>query len=370
MAARERMRVGLVIGQLGYGGAEGQLYELARALAVRHDVVVYCLSERIEPFGRLLQSCGIPIRLLPARGGMDLRRVVGLARALRADRIDVVHAFLYIASAYAYLASLLVPGIRLVSSARNCKEEPSAVRRAIVRRAFRRSDAVICNSAEMARFAADYYRARPHTVRVVYNGVDAERFSPAARARAVAAGDGPVIGTVGRIEKQKNLDVFLAAAGCVSARHPGARFEIVGEGTERARLEGVVRERRLADAVRFRGTTRDVPAFLGELDQFWLTSDWEGTPNVVLEAMAAGCPVIATRVGGTPELIEDRRTGILVDAGDAEAICAASLLLAADPAAARRMGLAASTDVHERFSLTAMAAATSAVYESVIGRRP
>jgi hypothetical protein len=159
---RVQRRIGLVIGQLGYGGAEGQLYELVRALRDDARVVVYCLSDRTEPYGPMLEQLGVAVRVMPARGSFDLGRVLALARAIRADRVELVHAFLYIATAYAYLALLVCPGVRLVSSARNCKAEPNALRRAVMRRAFARSQAVICNSREMARFAVAYYRARPN----------------------------------------------------------------------------------------------------------------------------------------------------------------------------------------------------------------
>jgi glycosyltransferase involved in cell wall biosynthesis len=366
---RDQRRIGLVIGALGYGGAEGQLYELARALREREQLFVYCLSSRTEPYGPMLQKLGVALRVLPARANFDARRVLALARAMRDDRLDIAHAFLYIATAYAYLALVVSPGVRLVSSARNCKAEPNTLRRVIMRRAFRKSRAVICNSREMARFAVDYYRAPAGRVHVVYNGVDTTRFA-ARHASAPRPGNGPVIGTVGRVERQKNLDVFLAAAACVRSTACGARFEIVGEGTERRRLEERSRSMSLSEAVRFRGTTDDVPGFLNGLDQFWLTSDWEGTPNVVLEAMAAGVPVIATRVGGTGEVIEDGRTGILVGRGDAGAICTASLALARDAGRAAAIGRSARAAACERFSLERMAADTVAVYDAVVEQRP
>jgi glycosyltransferase involved in cell wall biosynthesis len=365
----KQRRIGLVIGALGFGGAEGQLYELARALHGRERIFVYCLSDRTEPYGPMLEKLGVMLRVLPARANFDVLRVLALARAIRSDRLDVVHAFLYIATAYAYLALLIVPRVALVSSARNCKPEPHPLRRAIMRRAFRRSRAVICNSREMARFAVDYYQAPPERVRVVYNGVDHERFAIRRKA-SDRAGAAPIVGTVGRVEKQKNLDVFLDAAACLREAAPGARFEIVGDGSERPRLQTRAESMRMVDAVRFRGNSDDVAGFLGELDQFWLTSDWEGTPNVVLEAMAAGVPVIATKVGGTAEIVEHGRTGILVERGDARAICAAALDLVRDAGKAREVGERARAAVRERFSLERMAADTAAVYDSVVGQAP
>jgi glycosyltransferase involved in cell wall biosynthesis len=367
-----RRRVGLVIGQLTYGGAESQLYELARGLTAECDVFVYCLSEKDAPYGARLRDLGVAVEVIPARSGLDPVRVVKLARSLRRDRVQVLHAFLFIASAYAYLATRLARGTCLVTSARNCKAEPNALKRRIMTRAFQRSHAIICNSQEMARFAIEYYGAPADRIEVVYNGVDTDRFGecrsgatatdPARTetARDVAA---LTIGTIGRLEPQKNLDMFLVAAACVRAEIPTARFRIVGEGSERRRLERRARSLGLADSLTFEGTTSDVPGFLRSLDQFWLTSDWEGTPNVVLEAMAAGVAVLATRVGGTPELLEDRRTGILIDAGAAARLCSESLRLARDREASRSLGDEARETARTRFSLGAMVAATACIYD-------
>lgn len=357
-----RRRVGLVIGQLTYGGAEGQLFELARGLSAFADPVVYCLSAAIEPYGTRLADAGIPLRVLPSRGSFDVSRVRALRRALLEDDIDVVHAFLFLASGYAYLATRGLRRVALVTSARNCKPEPNRVRRAVLKAAFRASARIVCNSREMARYAAEYYGAPPERTRVVWNGVDTTRF-----AGRRTTHDGLRIGTVGRVEKQKNLHVFLDAAAIVLAKQPGARFEIVGDGSLRPAFVAEVHARGMAQSVTLPGTRSDVPVFFSGLDQFWLTSDWEGTPNVVLEAMAAGLPVIATRVGGTPEVLDDGVTGILVAAGDAAAVATASLTLAADPPAAQAMGRRAADAAQTRFSIDAMVQATARVYEEALG---
>ena len=357
------IRVGLVIGQLSYGGAESQAYELARGLSARHDVVVYCLSASSEPYGTRLADAGISVRKLVARGPLDVTRVARLAAYLRRDRIEIAHAFLFIASAYTYLATRFAPGVRFVASARNCKLERSAVRRSVIRRAFRAADAVICNSLQVAAFAERNYDAPTGRVRVVYNGVDADRFALPPRAH-----EGPRIGTIGRIEAQKNLGMFLRAAREVAAAHPQATFEIAGAGSLLDAMTTEARQLGLADRVRFVGPIADVPAFLASLDQFWLTSDWEGTPNVVLEAMAAGLPVIATAVGGTPEIIDSDRTGILVDAGDVGSLVAAACRLVQDRRTAHEMGERARAMVGERFSIAAMVQVTEQVYETVMGR--
>ncbi len=357
-----RGRVGLVIGQLTYGGAEGQLFELARALPKTVDPVVYCLSASDEPYGTRLREAGIPVRVLPSRGSFDVTRVLALRRALVEDGIRVVHSFLFLASGYAYLATRGLAGVRLVTSARNCKLEPNPVRRRLLARAFQASARIICNSREMASFAHKHYGAPPARTVVVLNGVDTDRFAAPRRPQPKLR-----IATIGRIEKQKNLDAFIDAAARVHVQRPDTEFVIVGDGSLREHYQAAVQKRGFSGFLSLPGTRSDIPEFLATLDQFWLTSDWEGTPNVVLEAMAAGVPVIATRVGGTPEVIEHGRTGFLVDAGDVAAIVTKSLELASNPRRAAEIGSKAAQAARERFSIAAMVRETLAVYEAASG---
>ncbi len=358
------VRLGLVIGQLDYGGAETQLAELALRLPDHYEPVVYCLSDRDEPHGSRLRRAGVAVKRIPAVRHYDIARTRRLARLLREDRIELAHAFLYIASAYTYVATRGAGAPRFVASARNCKREKTILRSWVMRRALHGADAVICNSKEMARFAARHYRARTERTHVVYNGVDLDRFP----FRGVV----PLthrIGAIGRLEKQKDWPTFLRAAAQLLKSRPGVEFEIVGEGSERARLEGLARQLGIAGSVRFAGTRSDVEGFLTTLDQFWLTSTWEGTPNVVLEAMAVGVPVLATRVGGVPELIEDGRTGMLVEPGAPSSLVARSVHLFEDPAECERLVRNARGDVEKRFSTGQMVTETCRVYESVLGER-
>ncbi|RMD85393.1 MAG: glycosyltransferase [Candidatus Dadabacteria bacterium] len=358
--APRRWTVGLVIGQLDYGGAETQLADLALHLPQQYQPIVYCLSHRTEPHGARLRAAGIPVRALPAKAHFDFERVHRLRRALRLDRVDLVHGFLYIGSAYAYLATRPPQRLPLVASARNCKREPNWLRRWLIARALRNAEAVICNSEEMKRFAERVYRVRPESAAVVYNGVDLERFQFRPPVRTGR------IGTVGRLTPQKDLGTFLEAAARVARRRPEVRFEIAGAGSERARLESQARALGLSERVRFLGTTDRIERFLEGLEQFWLTSAWEGTPNVLLEAMAVGVPVIATAVGGVPEVVDSGRTGVLVDPGDCERIARASIDLWKQPGEAERFARAARAEVEQRFSREVMVRETCRVYEETL----
>jgi glycosyltransferase involved in cell wall biosynthesis len=328
------MRLGLVIGQLTAGGAEGQLSLLCEGLREGSEIepTVYCLSERTEPYGARIEADGIAVRVV---AGSRPARVRALRQHFQADRIDVVHAWLFIANAYAWLANR-GGGRPLVTSARNCKRQ-GLLLDFLNRRAFAASDAIVVNSNEVARYIAATYGAPRERIAVVYNAIDTARFHPAASARR-----GPLcVVTVGRLVPQKNPRLFVAAAAAVRRQLPGTRFLLVGDGPLRAQIETEIAAAGLRDGCAITGERGDVPDLLREADLFWLTSDWEGLPNAVLEAMATGIPVVATDVGGTREVLRDGEAGFLVSAGRQDLLVARSLELLTNDEKRQRFGRAA-----------------------------
>jgi glycosyltransferase involved in cell wall biosynthesis len=354
----DSMRLGLVIGQLTTGGAEGQLWLLCRGLdRATISPIVYCLSDQIEPYGPLLRSAGVPLRII---SGRRLARLQKLRRWLDADRVDVVHAWLFVANAYAWLANLGM-GRPLVTSARNCKWQGRALGW-LNRRAFAASDAIVTNSLQVADYIEREYRAPRHRIRVIYNGIDSERFHPGERS---GARDPGLIVAIGRLVEQKNHALFLKAAARLAQDLNTARFVIVGDGPLRPALEIQARSLGIADRVTFIGERRDVEAVLRSASLFWLTSRWEGMPNVVLEAMASGVPAIATDVGGTRELIRSGVDGFVVPEGEIEPFVALSRDLLRDEARWSRFAAAARARA-EHSSSARMVAAMSQLYEEAL----
>jgi glycosyltransferase involved in cell wall biosynthesis len=349
----------LVIGQLSTGGAEGQLYQLCRGFdRAAVTATVYCLSARADPYGALLERAGIAVRVL-ASGG--LIRALHLRRALAADRIDVVHAWLFIANAYAWAAR--VGGRRaLITSARNCKRHGRWLT-ALNRRAFRASDAIIVNAAAVQHYVEREYGAPPAQITVIPNAVDVERFRPQPR----TGGPRSVV-TIGRLVAQKNPLLFAAAAADLHARLPDLRFVWIGDGPLHAALAAAVRAAGLEGSCLLTGERHDVSAVLQQADLFWLTSEWEGLPNVLLEAMACGLPVVATDVGGCGELVRDGVEGFLVARGDRAALVARSLEILTSPSLYARMRGAARARA-ETFGIEAMVRTTQALYERALARR-
>jgi glycosyltransferase involved in cell wall biosynthesis len=187
---------------------------------------------------------------------------------------------------------------------------------------------------------------------------------PRARAALGLPPDGPLVGIVGRIVPIKDHDTFFRAARMIVADHPDATFVVAGDGADRARLEPAS-GRLLGDRVRFLGWVDDLPTLYAALDVVVLTSRNEGTPVALIEAMAANRPVVATRVGGVPDVIEDGRTGLLAPAGDAPAVAASILSILDAPNLARNLARRG-REASARFGLERLAEDLGGLYGSLV----
>jgi glycosyltransferase involved in cell wall biosynthesis len=201
-------------------------------------------------------------------------------------------------------------------------------------------------------------RLRTH---VVYYGIDLERFSSASPAPPA---EGRLVGNVARLAPQKGQSVLLDAAPLVLERHPDARFVFVGDGELRGELESRARRLGIADRVVFTGARRDVPELLASFSVFALPSYFEGLCYAVIEAQAAGVPVVATPVGGVRETVVPDETGLRCDPGDPLSLADGISRLLDDPMEARRLADEARRRVRERFATERMVSETIAIYDS------
>jgi glycosyltransferase involved in cell wall biosynthesis len=358
-AAGVSPRILHVIPSLDIGGTERQLVELIRRSpgAGRHIVAVF------DRRGALADDAGVEIVELPvlrrdARGFLSTARTVASLRSLvRARRPDVVHAHLGIAEV---LAAAAVPrGVAIVASrrGRNVGFERSRTLRLVEGFGHRRIDVLICNS----RFLADRARAdlwTPPTV-VIPNGIDLGRY-PVRPLPSDAA-----VTMVANLWSYKGHDLFLDAVAGLHADIPGLRVVLVGDGQARAELEEMAKVLRIDGLVKFAGSVADTRPYVEGCSVVCLTSRHESFPNALLEAMAMARPVVATRVGGVPELVRDRVDGLLV-APEAAAVANALRTLLSDAGMRERMGRAGRARAG-RFSWDAVVAATEDVYARVLG---
>jgi glycosyltransferase involved in cell wall biosynthesis len=364
-------RIAYVIGELGTGGAEYQLFELVRGLdRARFAPTVFALATG-GYWAERIGALGVPVVELPSRHSMELGRLRRLRRHLRELAPHVLHTVLWSGNAYGRLAALGLDIPVVITAERNVIRRPGW-QRLVERLLDATTDRYLVNSAAIVEELTTRGGLPRAKMDVVHNGIDLATVPPfdpdRSRARAALGFDPArrLVAQVGRLEPQKDYPTYLAAAARVAARVPDVDFLVVGDGRLRAELEREAARLGVAERVRFTGVRHDVPALLGAVDVLALTSRWEGLPNVVIEAMASGAVAVATDVGGALELVVPDETGIVVPVGRPDVVADGIAGLLDDSARARRMALAARRRIEERFTVAAMVARTTAVYDACL----
>ena len=351
----------------GVGGSERHLLALLPALAARGVEVSFLGLDDPrgdpEPFYAELQRAGIPCSRLRAPRDFDPALAVRAARAVRSRRPDIVHTHLVHADVYGALAAAAA-GAALVSTKHNDDPFRAGAFRHVERLLARRAASVICITGALARFSAERVGIPPGKLVVVHYGLDAPPPS---------WGENPVVALpegarlllwIGRLAEQKGYDVAVRALPQILAAEPGAVLVVLGEGPERGRLEALARELGVGEAVILPGRAGDVNAWLGRAELFVHPCRWEGFGLVLLEAMLAGLPVVASEVSSVPEIVADGVNGLLVPPGEPDALARAVTAVLADAARGTALGEAGRTRAHERFSVARMAERTLEVYSA------
>jgi glycosyltransferase involved in cell wall biosynthesis len=358
-----------VLASLRRAGAERVAVSLACGLdRTRFEVEAISLKPRFPGgFETELENGGVPVKHLGKRSGLDPRMWPRLAAALRLFRPDIVHTHSYVMR-YVLPAWGLARRGTIVHTVHNLAErEVEPIGRAIHRAAFRAGALAVAISGEVARSFQRMYGFAPAAT--IPNGADTlHGFRPEAREvwrRRHGFGPGDfLLASVARFEPQKNPLGLIEAFARVLREEPGAYLAMAGEGSLLEASRSLAARLGVAGRIRFCGLCPDVPELLSACDLFALASDWEGSSVAVIEAMAARLPVVATAVGGVPELVDDGVTGVLTPAGDVAALAGALIALARDPARRRQFGEAAARRAVQ-FDASAMAQRYAALFERV-----
>jgi starch synthase (maltosyl-transferring) len=361
--------VALVITELDVGGAEKMLVELARRLDRRRWSPTVLALGPDAPLASPLRQAGMDVACLGVDARRPVRAVLRLAAALRARRPRLVQSFLFHANIASRLACALA-GKPWVLGGVRVAEHDQAWHLRLERRTQRLGTGSVCVSEGVRRWMIEKAGIAPERLFVIPNGVDlaAAEVEQAPRSVLAARRDGPIALYVGRLTRQKGVDVLIEAAVRVTAERPDWSLAIVGDGPDRGALASAVEQQpSLRAAVRFLGQRNDVPALLKAADVIVLPSRWEGMPNIILEAMAAARPVVATAVEGSVELVRAGETGWLVPPDDAPALAGAVLESAADPECNQRFGRAGRAFVERSFSLDAMTLRYEQLWARVLG---
>ena len=365
-----------VVHSLDVGGAEILAADLSRRLRNDYRFVFVCL-DALGKLGKQLQAEGFSVFVVDRRDGIDWRCMRELEAIWRREDVRIVHAHQYTPFFYSLAAGLLRrrPPILFTEHGRWFPDLPNRKRIIFNRLMLRRRDRVVGVGNSVRRALIDNEGIRPGRVGVVYNGISIRNFAPTfhysitraeVRAEIGVTEDDFVLLQVARLDALKDHITAIRTLERAVRSRSNIRLVLVGEGPELPRIREEIQRRDLQPFVRLLGLRRDVARLLHAADLFLLTSVSEGIPLTAIEAMAAQLPVVATCVGGLPEVVEEGRTGLLADAGSDEQLAACILRLVENRALRLQMGEAGASRATASFSDERMGTEYSRLYREML----
>lgn len=374
-ASVDRIRLLEFITFFYLGGTERQMVNLIKGLEPEHFELHAGCFGKVGPFLEEVNSLGVPISeyktgSLYSLGSMRAR--LRFAGYLRKHSIDIVHSYGFYSNVFAIPAARLSRVPVVIASIRDCGETLTPMQKRVQRMFCQTADCILANAEGVRSWLiSEGYPAAK--IEVIRNGI---ALAPAAEVSPVGGlreelglpADTPLVAVLSRLNPMKGIEYFLDAAAAVSKRFPTVRFLIIGGGSYRAdgsyrtQIEKYAADLGLGGRAIFTGFRTDVPEILRQIDISVLPSLSEGLSNSLLESMAAGVPSIATRVGGTPEAMEDGVSGLLVPPRNSATLAGAMALLLERPDLARRLGEAGRRRVTQMFSIEKMVQQTESLY--------
>lgn len=359
----------LLIPTLDRSGAEKQFSLLATRLP-RDEFDVHAVAlTRTGPYESVLRDAGVRLTTLHKRVRFDPIAIWRLKSLLDAERPDILHSWIFAANAYGRLVAGNRPRPKVIVSERCVDSWKSGWQLWLDRRQIGRTTRLVGNSASVAEF----YRGLgmpAEKVSVIPNGVEIPDAPPSDRDAALAEFQIPtgsrVIGFVGRLARQKRVQDIVWAMQLLQQLTDRVYLLLVGEGPERNDLIALARHVGCEHLIRFAGYRADASRLIGLCNVFWLASEFEGMSNSLMEAMAAGVPVVASDIPPNRELVVDGETGYLVRVGDSVGIAQFTDRILADASLSRRLGTAGQERMRTQFSIDRMVAAHVELYREVL----
>ncbi len=378
-AGEKGIRVFYMVDSLNVGGTESQMVKVAcRLKAAGYRVTVGCLRAQ-GPLLEVLRDAGIQVVGFPPRRSLlslsGAYQLLRLTRFIRRRRFAVVHTHDLWSNLLGVPAAWLAGTPAVVSSRRDLAHLSwyTDCRTRVIRVVQGLSTCIVANSAAIREFLVRKDGFHPSRIHVIHNGVELQRFADARsdREKLFPALDGchKLVAVIANMRNPVKGHAYLVEAARTICRvFPKTRFLLIGEGEERPKIEAQIQEARLTENFIFLGHRGDVPELLKCCDLSILPSLAEGLPNAVLEAMAAGLPVVATHVGGTPEIVEHGVSGLLVPPRNPEALAQSVLGLLQDIGLAKKLARAGQQRVQSQFSFDRLFSDLDTLYTELLKR--
>ncbi|CAN5646834.1 glycosyltransferase [soil metagenome] len=377
MGTRPRLNVMAMVESIGYadGGAEHLAVRIASELDPDRFNSAICATrwtpehdgrEDVEAAVADLDAAGVDVVRLNRRGRLDVVAWRRFAARLRSQPIHVLHSHMFGSNVWGSILGSVCRVPVIIAHEHMWSFEGAPVRRVFDRDVIaRRSDAFLTVSEQSRRMMIEVEGVAASRVQAMTNGIPSRPLgsSDAARKLLGIDPDAFVVGTVGLLRPEKAFEVLIDAAPLIAQQVPSARVVIVGDGPEREMLEARIGERGAGEIVHLAGVRLDVPELLPGFDVAVCCSDWEGGPLSVMEYMQAGLPIVATAVGGIPEMIEDGREALLVPPRDPKALAGAIIELQRDPTRADALRKSALIKQKRDYDLGAMVGKLEALYD-------
>lgn len=358
-----------VVPSLSIGGTERQLILLLKALVNDFDFYVVCTGQEGALAGDVQRLC--KVYALGCLGGWDPRVPRRLDKTLRMYHPDILHSFMF-GFDYGVNRTARERGVRVVISSRRqlgTWKKPRHVK--LQQKANALVDRIVANSNAAAEFAIEQEDADESLFDVIHNGFDVAPYQKPVdgsllRRRFEIPSDAHVIGMVANFSSVKDHELFVRIAAELVKRRTDVHFLLVGTGPRREAIKRIVARAGLGEQVTFLATTAELPDLFQVMTVSVLCSHVEGLPNVVMESMAAGTPVVASRVGGIPEIIEDGVTGALIETRDPKTFANAIEGFLDDEELRGTVAQAGATRVAREFTIERMARAYRLVYAELL----
>ncbi len=367
----QRIRVAHLAARLPVGGMENVVASLVRGMpADRYESAIWCLEEA-DRLGCELRAGGTKVVELGRRRRRDLGLFWRVAALARASRIDILHCHDELSWFYGTIGASLAGVPRIIMTVHGRRAQIAKRHLREQRLLAWRTATIVCVSACLRQQLLDQLGVAATKVVAIPNGIPLPPCgSSAAAAQARAALGVPqgalVVGCVGELSPVKNFDLAIEAVAVARALVPGLRLVLIGDGPCRPQLAQKVSALGLQEVVQFAGLRRDVETLWAGFDIYLCSSNYEGLSLSILEAMAAGRAVVATAVGGNPELVHPNETGVLVPSGDKTAMAGALVSLARDPAKRRSVGFRAQVLARRAYARETMIGNYDCLYRTAL----